>query len=867
MVEEDSLFYGSSKETTPMMFQYFEIKRNYRECLLLFRMGDFFELFFEDAKKAAAILNIALTHRGKDQNQAEIPMCGIPAAALDNYLGRLVRAGHKVAICDQTEDPQEAKKRGYKAIVRREVVRVVTPGTIVEDNLLDFQLNNFLMAIVPDISHRNSCIKTISFSVIDISTGDFFVNTVVKDDFSGIIGLYRPREILLPSYLELGEFATFLSSLTDATFTYLPDTKFNPDIEKRRLEKYFKVQTLESFEISFSNEVAACGALLEYLIITQKNEMPALPAPRKIKYSDYLVIDTSTIRSLGIINGSNDDYSHSLLGVLDRTVTPFGARALASRIVTPIISLEAIKKRLNCVDYFVKDRKLCESLRDVLSQSADFERSINRIKFNKFSPKNVGDIRELLHIISKINAVVGLQEVPFEGDYSFFEIKDFSELAQILDAALVDYSALSVANKRAEGIIANGYSKELDGLKYLKDHSKALIARLQEKYISLTGISTLKIKENAILGWYVEIPLSQKNRMPPLFVHRQTLVGNVRYITEELSTLQERLLVAMDDWSKLEEKLYNEIVQKILNRYEDILYAIKCLAQIDIYTCFAKLSVERGYVRPTMVDEAVMEIENGKHPILALNYNDFTSNDCDLDSDHRIALLTGPNMAGKSTYLRQNALIIIMAQIGCYVPATSAKIGVVDRLFSRIGASDDIVRGRSTFMVEMIETATILNQATEKSFVILDEVGRGTSTYDGLSIAWAVMENLYKVNRCRVLFATHYRELVGLQRTLTNIRCKTLKVQEWEGEVIFYHKIINGVADKSYGIHVASIAGVPKKVIQRAKQLLKNFEDKAATREAKRVNGLERGNENGAPLEKPQNADTLIMESLFDFDE
>lgn len=853
MTEEDNLFYGSSKETTPMMFQYFEIKRKYRSCLLLFRMGDFFELFFEDAKKAAAILNIALTHRGKHLNE-EVPMCGIPAAALDNYLGRLVRSGYKIAICDQTEDPQEAKKRGYKAVVRREVIRVVTPGTIVEDNLLDYQSNNFLMAVVPDISQKSSSTKTISFSVIDISTGDFFVNTVVKDDFAGIIGMYRPREILLPAHLELAEFATFLSSLSDAAFTYLPDTKFNPDIEKQRLEKYFKVQTLESFGISLPNELAACGALLEYLLITQKSEMPSLPTPRKVKYSDYLIIDTSTIRSLGIIGGPNEDYSHSLLGVLDKTVTPFGARTLASHVVTPIISLEAIEKRLDCVEYFVRDQKLCESLRNILSQSSDFERSMNRIKFNKFSPKNVGDIRELLRTISEMKSIVGSNEIPFEGSYSFADIKDFSELFKTLDSALVDYGALSAANKREGGVIADGYSKELDDLKYMKNHSKALIAQLQAKYVSLTGITTLKIRENAILGWYVEIPLSQKNRMPPTFVHRQTLVGNVRYTTRELVDLQDKLLVAVEDWSNLEEKLYNELVQKVLDRYEDILYAIKCLAQIDVYTCFAKIATERGYVRPIMTDEPVMEIEDGKHPILALNCRDFTSNDCDLDSDHRIALLTGPNMAGKSTYLRQNALLVIMAQVGCYVPATAARIGVVDRLFSRIGASDDIVRGRSTFMVEMIETATILNQATEKSFVILDEVGRGTSTYDGLSIAWAVMENLYKVNRCRVLFATHYRELVGLQRTLTNIRCKTLKVQEWEGEVIFYHKIIDGVADKSYGIHVASIAGVPKAVIHRAKQLLKKFEDKGGC-----VVGKGPG--------EVKNIETPVMESLFEFED
>ena len=377
-------------------------------------------------------------------------------------------------------------------------------------------------------------------------------------------------------------------------------------------------------------------------------------------------------------------------------------------------------------------------------------------------------------------------------------------------------------------------------LKYLKDHSKHLISELQTKYIEETGISLLRIKDNSILGWYIEIPLSQKAKITEKFIHRQTLVGNVRYTTDELIELQTSLINALDKWSAVEQQLYDEIVSKIIDRYEDIAYAIKCLACLDVYMSFASIVQERGYVRPIITDEPVLEIEGGKHPVLSLYETEFESN----DSNHRIALLTGPNMAGKSTYLRQNALIIIMAQIGCYVPASAAKIGIVDRLFSRIGASDDIARGRSTFMVEMIETATILNQATERSFVILDEVGRGTSTYDGLSIAWAVIENLYKINKCRVLFATHYRELTALQETLQNIRCKTLKVQEWEGEVIFYHKIIDGIADKSYGIHVASIAGVPKGVIKRARELLKKFENQES--------------------EKNNNLKTPLIDSLFD---
>lgn len=833
MEEDDSsLFYGKSQQTTPMMAQYFEIKKNYKDCLLLFRMGDFFELFFDDAKTAASVLNIALTHRGKHLKE-DVPMCGIPVVALDNYLARLVRTGYKLAICDQTEDPEEAKKRGPKSVVRREVIRIITPGTILEDDLLNGRANNFLMAVVPDISRKSNVIKTISFAVIDISTGDFFVNTVFKEDFPGILSIYDPKEFLLPSFFQLSEFERYLSNLSSSQITYLPDTKFNPAIERQRLEKYFQVNTLESFGIQLDKELSACGALLEYLLITQKSQMPTLPIPKKITFSDYLIIDAATSKSLELVTSDSGEYTQSLLGTLDRTVTPFGARALATRLASPLTSIEKIRKRLDCVEYFEKNKKICDSIRDILSQSPDFERSLNRIKFGKFSPKNIGDVRELLRILESLKSVTKGNCVPSEGEYSFSEIGEFSELLSILEKAVVDYASLPASNRHDSYIIVTGYSKKLDELRYYKDHSQALITQLQSRYVSDTGITTLKIKNNAILGWYVEIPISQISHMPPVFIHRQTLVGNVRYVTNELTQLQDKMFSTAEEANSIELEIFNKIVKRILDRYDEMLYAIKTLACLDIYTSFAKIAIERNYIRPNLTNEPVLEIKEGKHPIISLKRSDFTANDCDLDSDHRIALLTGPNMAGKSTYLRQNALLIIMAQVGCYVPATTAKIGIIDRLFSRIGASDDIVRGRSTFMVEMIETATILNQATERSFVILDEVGRGTSTYDGLSIAWAVIENLYKVNKCRVLFATHYRELTVLQNTLKNMLCKTLKVQEWNGEVIFYHKIIDGVADKSYGIHVASIAGLPKSVVHRAKQLLKKFEEGSAKSSAK----------------------------------
>jgi DNA mismatch repair protein MutS len=821
-MEENDLFYSTIKDATPMMSQYLSTKSQYPGCLLLFHLGDFYEMFFEDAKVASAILNIALTHRGKHFSE-DIPMCGIPVVSLDNYVGRLVKYGCKVAICDQVEDPREAQKRGYKAIVKREVTRILTAGTIVEDSLLNANANNFLMSVVPDICKKTLRIKTISFATIDISTGDFFVNTSIKNEFPSILDIYKPKEILISSDCERDEFAKYLSSISDATITFLPSSKFNPIVERERLERYFKVNTLDGFGILLNNELASCGAVLEYLLITQKKNFSTLPIPKKTFLSNHLVIDPSTNKSLEITRSCRGEYEYSLLGAIDRTVTPFGARALASRVATPIINKDLLEKRLDCVEFFIKNEKIMRLLRDTLSSSSDFERALNRIKFNKFSPRDLGDIREALRVIMAVQSILSDTSVPTEGEYDLKNLKDFKQLSELLGSALVEKLP---ASSKSGGLIAAGYSPQLDQLKYTRNHSEELISDLQTRYVSQTGVNTLKIKNNGVLGWYIEIPLSNKNKMTNQFIHRQTLVGSVRYSSEELDALQSKFIEAFEKWNQLEQELYNQVASEIMKCYEDISYAIKLLSCFDVYANFACIAIERNYSRPIISLDPVLELESGRHPILEIYEKEFISNDCNLNVSDRICLLTGPNMAGKSTYLRQNALMVILAQVGSYVPASKAIVGIVDRLFSRIGASDDIARGRSTFMVEMIETATILNQATEKSFVILDEVGRGTSTYDGLSIAWAVIESLYKMNKCRVLFATHYGELTSLQNSLKNMKCKTLKVQEWNGEVIFYHKIIDGIADKSYGIHVASLAGVPKAVIKRATELLKTLEQK-----------------------------------------
>ncbi|MDR2067690.1 MAG: DNA mismatch repair protein MutS [Holosporaceae bacterium] len=823
-MEENNLFYSVAKDATPMMSQYLCAKSQYPGCLLLFRMGDFYELFFEDAKIASSILNIALTHRGKHMNE-DVPMCGIPVATLDNYLSRLIKYGQKVAICDQTEDPREAKKRGHGAIVKREVTRILTAGTLVEDNLLSAKRNNFLMSIVPNIYKRTNQIRTLSFAAIDISTGDFFVNTVIKDEFSAVLEMYQLGEILIASSYEGTEFAEYVASISNICPTFLPESKFNPIVEKERLKRYFKVDTLDGFGIVLNEELASCGAVLEYLLITQRDNLSTLPIPRRTLLGNYMIVDSSTSKSLEITSSCRGEYEYSLLGAIDHTKTPFGARNLAARVSSPIVDVELLEKRLDCVQFFLENEKIRKLLREALSSCPDFERAIGRIKFNKFSPRDVGDIRELLRLIITVKSVLNGVSIPSEGEYSLENLQDFSALQRLLESALEENLPTS---NQSGNLISHGHSPELDRLKHMRDHSEDLIADLQEKYMNETGVSTLKIRNNAIIGWYIEISLAQKAKVPTKFIHRQTLVNGVRYTTEELMHLQSQFTKAFEEWNQLEQKLYAEIVSEIMKYSEGISYAVKLLACLDVYANFAHIAEERNYARPEISSGSVLEIEGGRHPILEIHQKEFTPNDCNLNLQERICLLTGPNMAGKSTYLRQNAIIVILAQIGCYVPAKKAVLGIVDRLFSRIGASDDIARGRSTFMVEMIETATILNQATEKSFVILDEVGRGTSTYDGLSIAWAVVENLHRVNKCRVLFATHYRELASLRKSLKNLKCMTLKVQEWNGDVIFYHKIIDGIADKSYGIYVASMAGVPKSVIKRASELLKKLEPPAA---------------------------------------
>lgn len=824
-MEKGLVFEKDTYETTPMMRQYFEVKKNHPNELLFFRMGDFFELFFEDAKIASSVLNIALTTRNK-HNGSDVPMCGVPVTSVEYYLSKLIKDGFKVVVCDQLETPEEAKKRGgYKAVVKRDVVKIVTPGTITDEPLLGAKNNNFLMSILPKLNSKKSNITDVSFAVLDISTDEFYVHTVSADDFLSTLCMFSPKEILISdTFCETSWFKQIKLN-TDASITILSDSKFNYINEKRRLERYFGVSTLDSLGIVNQNEISVCGSIVEYIQITQCGNVPHISFPKKIKFSEFMIIDASTIRNLEIVY-PNSPAGKSLLQVLDDTVTAFGGRMFASRIVSPLTNIETINARLDSIDFFIGNAELANRAREILSKCPDIERALVRMKFGKVSARDLCCLREGLRTWQEISKILdSYKHIRFNDKISLSCLFDFSEILKKLNNSLEE--EIPITNNTGK-IIKCGFSKQLDEVRSISSDRHNLIASLQHKYSVSSGASNLKIKNNNILGWYIEIPLSQKNKMSSEFIHRQTLVNGVRYVTDELIDLQLKLNQSETELAKLEEEIVVSLINDVISISDSIHKLIEFFAILDIAISCAKLSKERSYVRPSLVDEPKLEIVNGRHPVLDLVVDDYVSNNCILSADARLSLLTGPNMAGKSTYLRQNALIILMAQIGVFVPAKSAIIGITDRLFSRIGALDDLAKGRSTFMVEMIETATILNQATDKSFIILDEVGRGTSTYDGLSIAWAVVEHLNNYNKSRVIFATHYMELTNIMIEIPKLKCQTLKVQEWAGDVIFHHSIIDGVADKSYGIYVAKLAGLPRNVICRAKDLQKKFENHSA---------------------------------------
>jgi len=821
---------------TPMMVQYWGLKEQYPDCLLFYRMGDFYELFFEDALLAADVLDITLTKRGAHKGD-DIPMCGVPFHSYEGYLAKLIRHGFKVAICEQTETPEQAKARGgYKALVNRDVVRVVTQGTLTEDNLLDKNANNYLACLT-------RVADGIGLAWIDMSTGEFWLQPLDVKSISTALDRIQPKEILISDRLQEDPDLFDCFALYKDMLTIQPHARFDVTNAQKRLENLFGVKTLESFGGFHRAEIAAAGSLVDYINLTQKGKMPCLSPPRQLPLGTVMEIDSATRRNLELTVTLQGERKGSLLACIDMTVTGAGSRLLATRINMPLTSVEEINHRLDFIDFFSHHLDARDQTREFLKRCPDMERALARLSLGRGGPRDLSMIRDtllqsvaLFTLLSDTNS--SLTSMPEHLRIALDRLKVWVQHHPLIDrlkrALKPDLPTLA----RDGGFIAYGYSPQLDEVLVLKDESRKLIAGLQKKYSDISGIQNLKIKHNNVLGYFVEVTSQHGDKLMTsdgkpkddnIFIHRQTLANCVRFTTVELNELEGKITGAADKALALELELFNDLVNDVLAHGTSISDAAIALAEIDVVTALAKLAEAKEYCRPALSETLDFDIKEGRHPVVesALKTQGdqvFMANDCALSGHDRLWLLTGPNMAGKSTFLRQNALIALMAQMGSYVPATSANIGIVDRLFSRVGASDDLARGQSTFMVEMVETATILNQSTDRSLVILDEIGRGTATFDGLSIAWACIEQLHEINRCRTLFATHYHELTSLEEKLSHLSCYSMRVREWQDEIIFMHEVIKGAADRSYGIHVGKIAGLPSTVIKRAEQILQILE-------------------------------------------
>ena len=817
---------------TPMMAQYHMVKAEHPDCLLFYRMGDFYELFFDAAITASSVLDITLTKRGKN-NGNEIPMCGVPFHSYEPYLAKLIQSGYKVAVCEQQETPEQAKARAKaegkpasKALVNRDVVRIVTGGTLTEDNLLEARENNYLTALT-EIGGQYG------LAWLEFSTGGFWVQPVLQKDLSLAIERINPRELVLSDTLADEEPLQKTVINLREKVTRQANSLFDSQNAQKRLEGLFGVGTLESFGAFSRAEIAAAGALIDYAQRTQKGKVPHLSRPIQLSSGSVMEIDGATRRNLELMRTLSGERKGSLLATVDRTVTGAGARLLQARLAAPLTDISELATRQDEVQTFIDQKDWRTHLGDLLKSTPDLERALARLTVGRGGPKDLGIIRDGLSSAETIHALLTqtqnetLQNIVG----SIQQTNDQKKITDLFKSALEEDLPFL---ERDGGLIKEGYNAHLDELRQLRDNSKRHIAALQQKYREMTGIDTLKVSHNNVLGFFIDVTARHADKLMVKagdekqddnpFIHRQTLANNVRFTTPELSELERDLASAADKALAIEEEIFTDFVAQVCLLSEDIGRTAGGLTALDVALSMATLAVEQNYTRPILDNTTNFVIEGGRHPVveaaLAKQNEQFIPNDCDLSEAQHLWLLTGPNMAGKSTFLRQNALIAILAQIGSFVPATHAHIGIIDRLFSRVGAADDLARGQSTFMVEMVETAAILNQATEKSLVILDEIGRGTATFDGLSIAWACVEQLHEVTKSRALFATHYHELTALQQRLNALRCYSLQVKEWEGDIIFLHSVQEGAADQSYGIHVAKLAGLPDNVVARAKEIL-----------------------------------------------
>ena len=833
----------TTAKITPMMAQYIEIKAANPDSLLFYRMGDFFELFFDDAVAASEALDIALTKRGK-HNGADIPMCGVPARAADRYLQILIRKGFRVAVCEQTEDPAEAKKRGGKAVVRRDVTRLVTRGTLTEDALLETRTHNFLAAL--GFSKASGGVE-LALAWTDISTGEMFCAPSSAATLSADLARIEPGELLVPEHLPVtGDVAGLEQTLSAQTGVIAPlsAASFDSANGERRLKAIFGVAALEGFGAFSRAELGALGAVVGYIELTQIGKLPALAPPRRLDPSASMAIDSATRASLELVRTLGGARQGSLLDILDRTVTGAGSRALADRLLAPSTEPQIINQRLDAVAHLAESTALRETLRADLKAVPDLARALSRLSLGRGGPRDLGVVRDALRAALDLPDLFarfpGLAPLP-------------SDLGRPVAVLAAGPRALQTRLKetlgeelphlvRDGGFVAPGHVAELDEARALRDESRRVIAAMETELRGQTQIKSLKIRHNNVLGYFIEVTAQHGATLlsqPETFIHRQTMANAVRFTTATLAGLEARIGEAAAQAQAIEEQVFAQLAQAVVDEATALSAITNAVALLDVAAALADLAQAERYTRPSIAAHPVFRVTGGRHPVVeralaAAQETRFVTNDCDLSAKTQerggtperggIWLVTGPNMSGKSTFLRQNALIAVMAQMGSFVPAESAEIGVVDRLFSRVGASDDLAGGRSTFMVEMVETAAILNQATANSLVILDEIGRGTATFDGLAIAWATLEHLHEVNRCRTLFATHFHELTALSEKHEHLANVTVAVKEWQGDVVFLHEVVPGAADRSYGVQVARLAGLPGAVTARADEVLAALE-------------------------------------------
>lgn len=812
---------------TPMMQQYLETKKQYKDCIIFYRLGDFYEMFFEDAITASKELEITLT--GKNCGLEErAPMCGVPYHAVDSYLNKLVTKGYKVAIVEQVEDPATAK-----GIVKREVVRIVTPGTNLNTSALDETKNNYLMSIV--------CVENcFGIAIVDITTGDFFV-TEVENNRALLDEIYKfmPSEIICnDAFLLTGIDIDDLKNRLNITLFQLESWYFDDDMCKKALTDHFKVYDLSALGIdNYDVGTNAAGALMQYLTETQKNSLSHLTQIIPYSTNKFMILDTSTRRNLELCETLREKQKRgSLLWVLDKTKTAMGARMLRSYIEQPLIDKESIIKRQKAIEELNKSLITRDELREYLSPIYDLERLISKVAYKSANPRDLIALLNSLKMLPHIKTVIQ--------DFKSPLFKEITEELDVLDdiTSLIDNSINEdpPINIKEGGIIKEGYNEEVDRLRKAKTEGKTWLAELETKEKEKTGIKGLKIKYNKVFGYYLDVTNSYKDLVPDYYVRKQTLTNSERYTTDELKQLEDVILGAEDKLFSLEYNIFSEIRDEISSQVVRIQTTAKALAKIDVFASLAYVAEHNNYVKPNINEKGIIDIKNGRHPVVEKMMPDsmFVTNDTYLDmNNNRVSIITGPNMAGKSTYMRQTALITLMAQIGSFVPATSANIGVCDKIFTRVGASDDLASGQSTFMVEMTEVANILRNATPKSLLILDEIGRGTSTFDGLSIAWAVVEHIcdIKLLGAKTLFATHYHELTELEGTMKGVNNYCISVKEQGDNIVFLRKIVKGGADKSYGIQVAKLAGVPDSVINRAKELVAELSNADITAQAKEI--------------------------------